>query len=173
VGQLGPEFFARDTPTVARELIGCRLCRQLDDGKVLRWELTEVEAYDGHEDKACHASKGITPRNAVMFGPPGFYYVYLCYGVHWMLNVVTGPEDFPAAVLIRGAGPKNGPGRVTKGLHVDGSFNRQPAQRESSLWIETGCPAPENEVEKTPRVGIGYAPEPWLSAPYRFCWRRK
>ncbi|WP_309397609.1 DNA-3-methyladenine glycosylase [Cerasicoccus maritimus] len=168
---LGPDFFARDTVTVARELLGQNLCRRLPSGEILRWELCEVEAYDGQDDQACHACRGKTPRNAVMFGPPGVFYVYLCYGVHWLLNIVTGPEDFPAAVLVRGAGPMIGPGRLTKAMLIDKSLDGKAAAIESGLWIEQGTSLAEAQVERTPRIGIGYAGEPWLSAPYRFVKR--
>lgn len=165
---LGSDFFARNTLTITRDLLGCQLCRQLPDGTVLRWPLVEVEAYDGPHDLACHASKGRTKRTDVMFGPPGIFYVYLCYGVHWMLNVVTGPVDYPAAVLIRGAGPATGPGRLTKAMQIDQAFNRLPATVSSGLWFERGPEIPDTEIQNSPRIGIGYAPEPWLSAPYRY-----
>ncbi|WP_269538087.1 DNA-3-methyladenine glycosylase [Cerasicoccus fimbriatus] len=165
---LTPDFFARDTVVVARELLGQYLCRRLPSGEILRWPLTEVEAYDGPEDKACHAHRGKTPRNAVMFGPPGRFYVYLCYGVHWMLNIVTGPEDFPAAVLIRGAGPMSGPGRLTKAMVISKELDAQLVAATSGLWVESADPVAESDIERTPRIGINYAPEPWLSAPYRF-----
>ncbi|WP_309386384.1 DNA-3-methyladenine glycosylase [Cerasicoccus frondis] len=165
---LTQEFFERDTVTVARELMGQKLCRRLSTGEILRWELCEVEAYDGGQDLACHACRGKTPRNAVMFGSAGVFYVYLCYGVHWLLNIVTGPADFPAAVLIRGAGPKIGPGRLTKAMQIDQSLNGLPATQESGLWVEQGSVLQESQIERTPRIGIGYAGEPWLSAPYRF-----
>jgi len=170
-GILPAAFFAGDTLEVCRALIGCRLCRQLDD-RVERWTLTEIEAYDGPGDRACHAHRGKTPRNEVMFGPPGVFYVYLCYGVHWMLNVVTGPETFPAAILIRSAGEVTGPGRLTKALAIDRSLDRQRAEPESGLWFEQGAGAPDEAIERTPRIGIGYAEEPWLSAPYRFVLKR-
>lgn len=107
-----------------------------------------------------------------MFGPAGVFYVYLCYGVHWMLNIVTGSEDYPAAILIRGAGPKIGPGRLTKAMQIDKSLDRMPATQQSGLWFEAGQKIAEDDIERTPRIGIGYAPEPWLSAPYRMVWRR-
>ncbi len=83
---LKPEFFNRPTLEVTRDLLGKNLCRRRSNGKIIRLHLTELEAYDGPQDKACHAHRGRTPRNAVMFGPPGYWYVYLCYGVHWLLT---------------------------------------------------------------------------------------
>ena len=100
-------FFGRPTLVVARELLGQRLVR-LDGGQRLAGLITETEAYVGQEDLACHARAGRTARTAVMFGPPGIAYVYFTYGMHWLLNVVTEVEGFPAAVLIRGMWPEAG-----------------------------------------------------------------
>ena len=168
---LGPAFLNRSTLAVAEELLGQNLCREID-GKVERHVITEVEAYDGIKDKACHAHKGKTPRNAVMFGPAGHWYVYLCYGMHWMLNMVTGPQDYPAAVLFRSIRDTNGPGRLTSKLQVDKIQNRQPATRDTGLWLESSSFEPEaKDIERTPRIGIGYAGEHWVDVPYRFVLR--
>ncbi|MFN2352304.1 MAG: DNA-3-methyladenine glycosylase, partial [Kiritimatiellia bacterium] len=78
-----------DTLNVARELLGAHICRRLDDGAIMRLPVTEVEAYVSAEDRACHASRGRTPRTQVMFGPAGRWYIYLCYGMYWMINIVT------------------------------------------------------------------------------------
>ena len=110
---LHEDFFCRDTLIVAEELLGKFLVRKTPDG-ILAGMITEVEAYDGPLDKACHAHRGKTPRNAPMFGPGGFFYVYFVYGMHWMLNVVTGEAGDPAAVLIRGIQGWDGPGKLTK-----------------------------------------------------------
>jgi len=161
-------FFRREALTVTRELLGKNLCRRFDDGRVLRQPLTELEAYIGPEDKACHASKGKTPRTAVMFEPGGIFYVYLCYGVHWMLNIVTDGPGHPAAVLVRGVGETFGPGRVTKALAIDKTQNAQPVSRTTGLWVEdSGIVVPEERVQRTPRVGIGYAGEYWINQPLR------
>src|SRR3990167_2034505 len=96
---LPQRFFKRPALLVAKELLGCFLCRVIG-GKIMRLEITEVEAYDGLRDQASHASCGQTPRNSPMFGEAGRWYVYFTYGMHWMLNVVTGPKGHPAAVLI-------------------------------------------------------------------------
>lgn len=167
------DFFDRPTLEVARELLGKLLCRQVD-GRTLRFRIAEVEAYDGPEDKACHAHRGMTPRNEVMFGPAGRWYVYLCYGMHWMLNAVTGPVDFPAAVLVRGCLEVAGPGRLTKALGIDRGQDRATIARSAGLWVEhDGFEAPEAEVECTPRIGIGYAGSAWVDKPYRFVWKAK
>ena len=169
---LGADFFDRDTLVVARALIGCNLCRD-DGGTVRRWRITEVEAYDGHKDKASHASRGRTARNAPMFGPAGAWYVYLCYGVHWMLNIVTREAGYPAAILIRGAGPCSGPGILTRELRVDKALDGRPATPGTGLWIEDdGLAVPDAEVVRTPRIGVAYAGPDWSRRPYRFLWRR-
>ena len=101
---LGPSFFDRRADSVARELLGCWLIVQRADQHQEKHRIFEAEAYLGPQDLACHGRMGPTPRNRTMFGPAGYWYVYLCYGMHWMLNVVTGREGLPAAVLLRGVG---------------------------------------------------------------------
>ncbi len=164
---LAASFFDRPADRVARELLGARLVVRDADGGVTRHVVCETEAYLGAHDLACHGSKGMTSRNAVMFGPAGRWYVYLCYGMHWMLNVVTGAEGVPAAVLIRGAGAFSGPGRLTKGLGIDRSFDGRAAARPTGLWLEAGEPLPPRRIRRTPRIGVGYAGE-WAEKPLRF-----
>ncbi|MGJ3243661.1 MAG: DNA-3-methyladenine glycosylase [Opitutales bacterium] len=167
---LSAAYLARPSPVVAPRLLGQPLCRCLPDGTVIRARIHEVEAYDGVADAACHARFGETPRNRVMFGPPGAWYVYLCYGVHWLLNIVTGPPGHPSAVLIRGAGSWRGPGRLTRGLQIDGSLNKQFAGPACGLWIEQTRQraVPSRLRSATPRVGIDYAPPVWRDKPWRF-----
>jgi len=160
-------FFDRPADRVARDLLGATLVVRGVDGRIARHVVHETEAYLGPRDLACHGSKGMTPRNAVMFGPAGRWYVYLCYGMHWMLNVVTGAEGVPAAVLIRGAGEFTGPGRVTKGLGIDRCFDGRPAARATGLWFEPGIDVPRRLIERTPRIGVSYAGE-WAMKPLRF-----
>jgi len=164
---VGAGAFAAPALSVAEGLMGCVLCREVD-GKTLRWPITETEAYDGPEDKASHARSGRTGRTSVMFGPAGICYVYLCYGVHWLLNIVTGPEGYPGAVLIRGAGEVNGPGRLTKALSVTGELNRKAATPDSGLWIENSRNASAPAFLRTPRIGVAYAGPDWGNRPYRF-----
>lgn len=150
---------------VAENLLGKFLVR---DGRTFM--ITEVEAYDGFEDKASHASRGETPRNKVMFGEAGVWYVYFVYGMHHMLNIVTGAEGYPAAVLIRGIEGISGPARLTKSLGIDWQMNEQKAIHASGLWIEDrGIIIPKNRIERTPRIGVAYAGEEWAGKPWRFC----
>ncbi len=166
------DFESNDTVALARGLLGKRLVTNYG-GKTTRHWITEVEAYDGPEDLACHASKGRTKRTEVLFGPPGRWYVYLCYGIHEMLNLVTGPADYPAAVLIRGLDTVSGPGRLTKRLGIDRRYNRQPASSQTGLWLEDCDREPsESEILATPRIGIDYAGPDWANRPYRFVWER-
>ncbi len=180
------EFYERPTLRVARSLIGARLVRVLD-GRALVGIITEAEAYIGQNDLGCHAKAGLTPRTRVMFGPPGHAYVYFTYGNHWMLNVVTEREGFPAAVLIRAIQPVQGgdemssrrhgrdtfgPGKLTQALGITGAENGLDLTRKSSgLWIEAGAPVPDRAVTKGPRVGLNTVPEPWKSKPWRFLAR--
>jgi len=161
----GKEFFTGDVIQVAQKLPGMDIVIKHGSTEV-RYSITETEAYNGTEDKACHASKGRTPRTEVMFQEGGLLYVYFVYGMHWMMNIVTGPRDVAQAVLIRGAGNISGPGRLTKALGIDGSFNGESVINSPRIWIEdTGLQLP---VAAMPRVGINYAGEPWISMPWRF-----
>jgi len=165
---LGADFFDRPADHVARELLGAWLVVRGPDGRPTRHAIVETEAYLGAHDLACHGAKGMTRRNATMFGPAGHWYVYLCYGMHWMLNIVTGAAGLPAAVLIRGAGAHLGPGRLTRALGIDRAFDGSPAVRPSGLWIEaSGIRVPPRLVARTPRIGVGYAGA-WAEKPLRF-----
>ena len=188
---LSPDFFSRPAPQVAPELLGCLLVRNWQ-GQRLAGLITEVEAYQGVDDQACHARAGKTARNQVMFGEPGRAYVYFTYGMHWMLNLVCDVEGLPAAVLIRAIKPVegletmrqlrpnladkpgwlNGPAKLTQALAIDREQNgANVCSVESGLWVESGVVVPPDEVQTSPRIGIGYAPEPWLSLPWRWVWR--
>ncbi|MCL4169113.1 UNVERIFIED_CONTAM: hypothetical protein GTU68_061314 [Idotea baltica] len=162
-------FVSHDTVKLARQLLGKFLVKG-DEA----WLVTEVEAYDGPDDLACHASKGRTARTEVMFGRAGVWYVYLIYGIHEMLNLVTGPEGYPAAILIRGVAGVSGPGRLTKRLKIDRRFNGQTVATSSGLHLEDrGCAFSDDEVEATPRIGVDYAGPDWSQRPYRFVVKRE
>jgi DNA-3-methyladenine glycosylase len=164
---LEPSFYTRPALSVARELVGKYLVRRIG-GRETGVLITETEAYVGPHDLACHASKGRTARTEVMFGPGGCWYVYFIYGIHWMLNVVTDCDDYPSAVLLRGAGPWDGPARLTKALAIDKTFNAQPAAPASALWIEDrGYRVSRGQVRRTPRIGVDYSGQ-WAAKPYRF-----
>ena len=152
---------------MAKALLGKTLCRKLDDGTVLRARIVETEAYFGEEDTACHASRGRTSRTEVMYLPGGFAYVYLCYGMHDMLNVVTGPANHPEAVLIRGVEGVSGPGRVTKALHITRALNRENLIESPCLWIEEEDAAAPR-FKATTRIGIGYASKRDQARRWRF-----
>ena len=152
---LDKTYFAKNAIELAPDLLGKILCRRVGD-KVLRARITETECYFGEEDTACHAHRGKTPRTEVMYEEGGVSYVYLCYGMHAMLNIVTGAKEHPEAVLIRGVEGLKGPGRLTKGMTITTSDNRLPLEPESGLWLEDdGTRSPE--FIATARVGIDYA----------------
>ncbi len=169
---LGKAFFDRPTLDVARELLGKQLCRRLDSGKIIRARICETEAYDGFDDRASHASKGPTTRNVVMFGPPGRAYIYLCYGVHWLLNITTREKGYPAAVLIRAVEGVEGPGRLTKHFQITSSFSDQLLTRVGGLWVAAvDDEISAAEIIATPRVGVDYAGAEWAAMPWRFVWK--
>jgi len=183
---LHKSFYDRPTLQVARELIGARLIRILDGVKLVGI-ISETEAYISQKDLACHAKAGLTARTAVMFGGPGHAYVYFTYGNHWMLNVVTEREGFPAAVLIRAIQPIEGveimsarrsgrdtfgPGKLTQAMGITKNENGVDlTETTHGLWIEVGVKVPNSLVTKGPRVGLNNTPEPWLSKPWRFLVR--
>ena len=172
---LSASFFRRPVLQVARALLGKFLVRRVR-GKTVAAMITEVEAYDGPEDQACHAHKGKTARNAVMFGSAGRWYVYFVYGMHWMLNIVMGEKNYPAAVLIRAIGEPfgvaqgkwNGPAKLTKALNIDGRLNGALSSKKSGLWIEDwGVVVSRHHIRRTGRIGVAYAGK-WAKKPYRF-----
>ena len=165
--RLTEQDYGRDAVTMAKALLGRVLCRRLDDGTVLRARIVETEAYFGEEDTACHAHKGRTPRTDVMYAPGGHAYIYLCYGMHNLLNVVTGTADHPEAVLIRGVEGAIGPGRVTKLLQITRVLNRENLVVSDRLWIEEGNGA-RLRIKASPRVGIGYASKRDQARKWRF-----
>jgi DNA-3-methyladenine glycosylase len=164
--RLGMDFFTRDVLDVAPGLLSKVLAIRSDDGVTRRFIISETEAYRGSEDKACHASKGRTARTEIMYREGGRLYVYFVYGMYWMLNIVTGAENNPQAVLIRSFENCNGPGRVTKLLGIDKSFYGEDLTSSSRIWIEDSGFFPVYEAG--PRIGIDYAGEFWKAKPWRF-----
>ena len=184
---LDRSFFIDEVVVIARNLLGKRLIRE-ENGTYVSGLIVETEAYDGEQDEACHARCGKTKRNAVMYGEAGHAYVYFTYGMHWLLNCVTGMEGYPAAVLIRAVVPLeglgiiamrrhnieldhwcDGPAKLTRAFNIDGSLNGYDlCQPDSILRLVEGITIPDTLVNTTPRVGIHYAGEPWKSNLWRF-----
>jgi DNA-3-methyladenine glycosylase len=164
--RLQREFFIRDVLNVAPELIGKDLVIKLPDSTTGRFKITEVEAYRGSEDKACHAFKGRTSRTEIMYHEGGRIYIYLIYGMYWMLNIVTGQENNPQAVLIRGVENIPGPGRLTKSFGIDRSFYGEDLVISERIWFEDNGFVPIVKIGE--RIGIDYAGEPWKSKLWRY-----
>ncbi len=164
------ELQRKKTVALARGLIGRHLVRRFPDGRTEARLIVETEAYDGESDRACHARVGRTARTAVMYEPGGCWYVYLCYGIHEMLNLVVGPADWPAAVLIRGVEGAVGPGRLTRQLAIGREFNARSAlDPASGLWLEDrGVRIPRGAISAGPRIGVDYAGPIWAAKPWRF-----
>ncbi|MBA3395138.1 MAG: DNA-3-methyladenine glycosylase [Deltaproteobacteria bacterium] len=173
--RLPTSFYRRDATTVARALIGCVLVNGARAGIIV-----ETEAYHGPEDLASHARFGRgdgTARTSVMFGPGGISYVYLCYGIHEMFNIVTGEAGDGQAVLIRAIAPHlglpddpaigRGPGKVTTALAIDRRLDRKNLAR-GPLFVAPG-PEPAPPITSGPRIGVAYAGA-WAGRPFRFWW---
>jgi DNA-3-methyladenine glycosylase len=181
--KLPRSFYERSTIVVARDLLGKYLVRIHPDGTTLG-RIVETEAYIGPQDKACHAARGRTARTEVMFGPPGHAYVYFIYGCHYMLNIVTEPAGFPAAVLIRGVEPlggtelmqqrrrtpeprnfASGPGKLCQAFAIDRALNGEDLCGDILYIGDAGEQAPA--IIATPRIGVDYAGV-WKDKPLRF-----
>lgn len=160
------QFFNRDVLQVANDLVGKLICRKIDSNKEIIVRITETEAYKGEEDKACHAHKGRTPRTEVMYQSAGTIYVYLVYGMHWMFNIVTAEKDNPQAVLIRAVNDYDGPGKLTKALKIDKSFNYQKIYKSKHLCLYDDSYRPD--IIKDKRIGIDYAGKEWADKLWRY-----
>lgn len=181
------KFFDQSTLKTAPKLLGKFLVRKIGKRRI-EGMITEVEAYVGPKDKASHASRGKTPRTEVMFGKPGHWYVYLIYGMHHCLNIVTERKGYPAAVLIRSVLPRvnnhirsyifvnheiNGPGRVCKYFKIDRQFNKILADKKSGLWIEDrGIKINPRMILRGKRIRVDYAGK-WKDKPWRFYFRAR
>lgn len=182
------DFFAQDATIVARELLGATLVHMVD-GQRVSGRIVETEAYTSMDDLASHGRAGKTPRNMPMWEAPGHAYVYLVYGMYWLLNATCEPEGQAAAALIRAVEPleglgiiaanregrrprewTNGPGRLTVAMGISGDHNRfDMTGQTDGLWIEQGIAIPDEDVQTSPRVGLGKnVGEPWLSIPWRW-----
>jgi DNA-3-methyladenine glycosylase len=165
ITRLGSDFYTRDVLEVAPELIGKELVVRSGD-KIRRRMITEVEAYRGAEDKACHASKGRTKRTEIMYHEGGRIYVYLIYGMYWLINVVANKTGVPEAALIRGVEGCYGPGRLTRLMEIDGSFYGEDLTISERIWITDSGKRPQYSTGT--RIGIGYAGHPWTEKPWRY-----
>jgi len=159
-------FYRRDVLDVAPDLLGKKLIRIMPDGQRIETFITETEAYRGEEDQACHARKGKTSRTEMMYMAGGVLYIYLIYGIHWMMNIVTADAGVPQAVLIRGISSFTGPGKLTRQLGIERSFNGESLTISDRIWVENGLIKPE--FSTAPRVGIDYADPYWREIPWRF-----
>ena len=164
--RLSKDFYTRDVLEVAPDLPGKILVINLANGSCGRFKITEVEAYRGSEDKACHASKGRTSRTEIMFHEGGRLYIYLIYGMYWMLNIVTADKNIPQAVLIRGVDGFYGPGKLTKSLGIDKSFYGEDLVLSDRIWVEDSGII--QSVKNGRRIGIDYAGEYWKLRPWRY-----
>lgn len=180
-------FYARDTVEVARDLIGKMLVRREGKNRI-SGVIIETEAYRGEEDLACHCRAGRTPRTEIMYGPAGRAYVYLIYGMYWLLNIVTEGDGNPGAVLIRAIEPlegletiaerrtgqirknwTNGPGKLSRALNITGDLNGSNVSTAAGpLYIAQGKAISPETIQSGPRVGLESVPEPWRSIAWRF-----
>lgn len=163
---LDESFFHKDCLQLAPLLVGKLMIRTLDDGSTVTLRITETESYRGEDDTACHASKGRTARTDILYRKAGTIYVYLCYGMHWLFNIVTGEEDVPQAVLIRACKEKDGPAKLTKALSIDKSFNGESIIDNKRLCIADDGYRPQIITDK--RVGIDYADKEDIDRLWRF-----
>jgi DNA-3-methyladenine glycosylase len=171
---IGKKFFLKNAKFVAPRLLGKVIIRKLGR-KTIEMIITETEAYLGEKDLASHARFGKTNRNYVMFESGGVWYVYLVYGIHWLLNIVTGRKDTPSGVLIRGGivlgknqEKLKGPGRITNILKIGGKFSGKPSNKKTGLWLEDrGIKAKTLDIRKLSRVGVNYAGK-WAHKRLRF-----
>lgn len=182
------DFYLRDTVTVARELLGKRVV-SIVKGLRVSGVITETEAYLGETDTACHASKGRTSRTEIMFGTGGHAYVYLCYGMHHLFNIVTGPREVAEAVLVRALRPQenmdimriarksggndkhlaDGPGKLCQALNINKSdHNGLDLTSATTLWLEPCAFIEPEQISVAPRIGINYAHPKDIQAPLRF-----
>ena len=159
-------FYTNSAEILAPALVGKLICLRGEDGEVKRMRIIETECYLGESDTACHASKGKTPRNSALWLAGGHSYVYLCYGMYHMFNVITGEEGDPQGVLIRGVEGYYGPGKFTKHCGIDRSYDRLDMRTSDRIWIEDDGSAPD--LIASPRVGIDYAAEEDRNRLWRF-----
>lgn len=152
--RLNKDFYIKPATELAPRLIGKLLCRQIDN-EIKKYRIIETECYFGQEDTACHANKGRTERTKVMYNEGGAAYVYLCYGIHYMFNIVTGKANHPEAVLIRAIDNAAGPGKLTKLLKINKSLNGEDLCTSNNIWLEDD--GVSLDFIQSVRIGINYA----------------
>ena len=163
--RINSNLYKLNAVELAPRLLGMKLCRKVGDN-IFKLRITETEAYFGEDDTACHAHKGKTERTKILYQIGGFAYIYLCYGMHNMLNIVTGEENFPQAVLIRGIEGFDGPGKLTKALNINRTLNGENLVKSNLLWLEDdGC---KFKYKATKRIGIDYATPEYRNKLWRF-----
>lgn len=163
--RINPELYKLNALELAPKLLGMKLCRQTEN-KIIKLRITETEAYLGENDTACHAHKGKTERTKILYKSGGIAYIYLCYGIHNLLNIVTGEENFPQAVLIRGIENFDGPGKLTKALNIDRNLNGENLIMSDKLWLEDD--GYSFTFKATKRIGIDYATPEYRDKLWRF-----
>lgn len=164
--KLDSNLYVLPSTELAPKLLGKLLCVKNGD-EIISLRITETEAYFGEEDTACHAHKGRTPRTEILYRKGGMVYVYFCYGIHSLMNIISGEENHPEGVLIRGVEGYNGPGKLTKFMGIDRSFNGLSAVDSDRIWISDDGYEP-GEIFTSPRIGIDYATEEYRVKPWRF-----
>lgn len=168
--RLNAEFYIQNAIILAPEILGKLLCRNLN-GEIIKLRITETESYFGEEDTACHAHKGKTERTKIMHENGGLAYIYLCYGIHYLFNIVAEAKNSPEAVLIRGVDGFNGPGKLTKALKIDKNLNGENLVNSNQLWLEDD--GYKCNFKALKRVGIDYATEEYKNKLWRFCISKK
>lgn len=153
--RINNDIFKLNAIELAPKLVGKILCRKTENGEIIKKRIKETECYYGTKDTACHAHKGKTPRNSIMYAEGGKIYVYLCYGIHILFNIVSGEEGHPEGVMIRGVDGIIGPGKVTKYFDITRDFYGWDIKTSNTIWVEDDGYIPKIKLAK--RVGIGYA----------------
>lgn len=169
--RLNKDFYTKNALEIAPLLIGKLLVRRYDKGVVEKYRIKEIEVYNGTEDTACHARVGKTKRTETLFKEGGITYVYLCYGVYYLLNIVTGEKDHPEAILIRGIEGYDGPGKLTKALNITKELHEINLTTSDKLWIEDD--EYKAKYMKASRVGIEYATKKYRDIKWRYILKRK
>ena len=163
--KLDKNFYQSDALQIAPKLLGKLLCRDIN-GEIFRQRIMEIEIYRGEEDTACHARFGKTNRSKIMYEAGGIAYIYMIYGLHFLLNIVSGPQNFPQAILIRSTENFNGPAKLTKALQIDKNLNGE-SLIGNKIWLES-----DNFIvkkyETLPRIGINYADDYYRNIRWRY-----